>query len=69
VNEDLVDLDAAVLGNGEQHVEDLRRLDVLRRLQQQRLNQQAPGLEVALELGALDPDLIGPSEGVHSLVQ
>ena len=31
--------------------------------------EQAPRLEVALELSALDSDLVGPCERVHSLVQ
>src|SRR4051794_34108396 len=46
VGEDLVDLHAAVLGYREQHVEHLRRLDVLGRIEQQRVDRAASRLEV-----------------------
>src|ERR1700720_3107859 len=64
VSEDLVDLDAPVLGDGEQHVEDLGGLDVLGRLEQQRVDRAPAGLEVALELCALDTDLVGAGERI-----
>src|SRR5271166_3570709 len=69
VNEDLVDLDAPVLRDGQQHVEDLGRLDVLRRVEQQRVDRPAARLQVPLELSPLDADLVGSGEGVHPLVE
>src|SRR3954452_13006702 len=57
LDEDLVHLHAPVLGNGEQHVEDLGRLDVLGRLEQEVMDLRAASLEVALELRPLGPDL------------
>src|SRR5664279_347386 len=68
VHEDLVDLHAPVLGHREQHVEDLGGLDVFGRVEQQRVNRQAPRLEVALELSPLYAYLICPCKRVHSLV-
>src|SRR5687768_998644 len=50
LDEDLVDLHAPVLGDGEQHVEDLGGLDVLRRLEQEVVDLRAAALEVPLEL-------------------
>src|SRR5271155_5369850 len=69
VSEDLVDLDAPVLGHGEQHVEDLGGLDVLGRLEQERVNRAPTGLEVALELCALDANLVGTGKRVHPLIE
>src|SRR3954451_21934777 len=43
-------LDAAELGHGHQHVEDLRRRDVLRRVAQDFLDRRGAGLEVLLQL-------------------
>ena len=46
--QDLVDLDAAVLGDGEQHVEHLGGLDVLRRLEQEVVDARRPALRSRL---------------------
>src|SRR5207244_9359097 len=69
VGEDLVDLHPAVLGDGQEHVEYLGRLDVLGRIEQERVDRESAGLGVALELGPLYPDLVGSRERIHSLVQ
>ena len=69
VGEDLVDLHAPVLRDREQHVEHLRRLHVLRRVEQQRVDRAPAGLQVALELRALDADLVRSRECIHALVQ
>src|SRR5450631_3245740 len=45
VNEDLIDLHAPVLGNRQQHVEHLGGLHILRRVQQQRVDRAAAGLQ------------------------
>src|SRR3954469_9455417 len=58
--EDPVGLDAAVLGDRHQHVEDLRRLDVLRRVHQQGLDLDLVALQVALQLRALRTDVVRP---------
>ena len=67
--QDLGGLDAAVLGEGQQHVEDLRGLQKRRRVQQQRTDRHSAGLEVALELSAKRPNLVRPAERVHTLIQ
>src|SRR4051794_24201429 len=65
--EDLVDLDPAVLGHGEQHVEDLRGLDVFGRVEQQRLDRRATGFEVLLQLRPAGANLVRALERVHPL--
>src|SRR5262245_34394868 len=67
LHEHLVDLHAPVLRDGEEHVEDLRGLDVGRRLEQQVVDLHPAGLEVALELGAARTDLVRALEGFHAL--
>src|SRR2546423_7171440 len=67
LTQDLVDLHAPVLRDGEQHVDDLRGLDELRRLQEQLVDRTPPRLEVALELRALGADLVGALQGIHAL--
>src|SRR5215203_2856389 len=69
LDQDLVDLHAAVLRNREQHVEDLRGLDVLRGLEKQIVDARAAGLEVALQLGAAGTDLVGALQRLHPLHQ
>src|SRR4051794_36524576 len=69
LDQDLVDLHAPVLRDGEEHVEDLRGLDVLGRLEEQVMDARAARLEVALELGAAGADLVCPLEGLHPLDQ
>src|SRR5215212_2155835 len=65
----LAGLHAPVLRHREQQVEDLRRLDVARRLHQEVVDGDAAGLEVALELSALRADLVGACQRDHPLVQ
>ena len=55
-------------GHGQQHVEHLRGLEVLRRVEQQGVDRQPARLEVALQLRALRADLVRPLKGVHPLV-
>src|SRR6478752_5285837 len=65
----LVGLHAPVLGDREEHVEDLRGLDVLGRVQQQSVDGRATPLEVLLQLRATGADRVGALERVHPLVQ
>src|SRR5262245_36706486 len=65
--QDLVDLHAAVLGYGEQHVEDLGGLDVFGRLEEQHVDAGPAGLQVALERGTLGSDLVRALERLHAL--
>src|SRR5688572_27893266 len=58
LDQHLVDLHAPVLRHREEHVEDLRRLDVLGRLEQQVVDARAAALEIALELGAARTNLV-----------
>src|SRR5215217_4422213 len=67
LHEHLVDLHAPVLRDGEQHVEDLGRLDVGGRLEQEVLDLGPAALEVALELRATRADLVRALEGFHPL--
>src|SRR5215212_2434434 len=60
--QDLVHLHPAVLRHGQEHVEDLRRLDVLGRVEEQRLNGYPTGFEVLLQLRPAGADLIGALE-------
>src|SRR5688572_30916708 len=63
LHEHLVDLHAPVLRDGEEHVEDLRGLDVGRRLEQEVVDLDATALEIALELGTARTDLVRALEG------
>src|SRR5579859_3612893 len=67
LREDLVHLHPAVLGDGEQQVEDLGRLQELRRGKQQLVDRLPAGLEIALELGAPGADVVGALKGLHPL--
>src|SRR6187200_3403658 len=51
-------LDAAELGDRHQHVEDLRGRDVLRRVEEDRLDLNAAVLQVLLQLRAPNPDVV-----------
>src|SRR5205085_806314 len=62
-------LDAAELRHRHQHVEDLRRRDVLRRVAQDFLDRRGAGLEVLLQLRASHTDVVSPLERFHSLVE
>src|SRR5450755_668000 len=57
------------LGESQHHVEDLRGLQVRRRVEQQRTNRHPAGLELALELRAKRTNLVRPAERVHALIQ
>jgi hypothetical protein len=67
--QDICGLHAAELGEREQYVEHLCRLKVRGRLEQQRVDRHAAGFEVALELRAKRPDLVGPTERVDALIR
>ena len=67
--QDLGGLHAAMPGEGQQHVEDLRGLQKRRRVEQQRTDRRSAGLEVALELRAKRTNLVGPAERVDALIQ
>src|SRR3954451_1837379 len=67
--QDAVGLHAPVLGHRHQHVDDLRSLDVLRRIHEQRLDLDLVALQVALQLGPLGANVVRPPEGFHPLVQ
>ena len=66
-DEDLVDLHSAVLGDGQQQVEHLRRLQIVGRLEQQLVDRLAASLEVALELRSATTDVVGALERLHAL--
>src|ERR1019366_5810844 len=69
VRENLVDLHATVLGDREQHVEDLRRLEEFGRVQEQLMDRVATRLEIAFELRALRANLVRTCQRIHSLVE
>src|SRR5215471_19450477 len=62
-------LHAAELGDGHEHVEDLRRRDVLRGLGEDLLDRDGARLEILLELRPLDSDVVCSLECLHSLVE
>src|SRR3954469_11299438 len=69
LRENAVYLHAPVLRDGEQEVEDLRRLEVLGRVQQQAVDLRAAGLQIPLERGATRADLVRSLERIHALSQ
>src|SRR5262249_61950373 len=60
-------LHTAELGDGHEHVEDLRRRDVLGRIGEDLLDRDGAGLEVLLEPRPLDADAGCPPECFRSL--
>src|SRR4051794_851726 len=60
-------LNAPIFGHGKQHVEDLRRLDVVRWIVEQGLDAGTARLEIALEGRALGSDLVRALERLHAL--
>ena len=62
-------LDAAELGNGHEHVEDLRGRDVLRWIEKDSLDLRGPVLEILLELCSSDSNVVRSLEGLHPLVE
>src|SRR3954471_2961305 len=67
--QDLVGLHAPVLGDRQEHVEDLGGLEELGRLEQELVDRHSTGLQVALELRATRADDVRLLEGVHPLVE
>src|SRR6478752_2418587 len=67
--EDSVGLDPAVLRHREEHVEDLGGENVLRRVEQDRLDVCPTRLQVLLQFGPGGADVIGPPEGLHALIE
>src|SRR5689334_18453780 len=65
--EHLVRLHAPVLRDGQQHVADLRGLDVLGRLPQQRVNRHPARLQILLQLRPPRADRVGALQRVHAL--
>src|SRR4051795_3860189 len=66
LRENAVHLHAPVLRDGEQEVEYLRCLEVLRRVEQQAVDLRPSGLQIPLERGAARADLVRSLEGVHA---
>src|SRR5947208_1822531 len=62
-------LHAAELRHRHEHVEDLRGRDELRRVAQDRLDRGVTGLQVLLQLRALDADVVRSLEGFHPLIE
>src|SRR5437899_3741488 len=62
-------LDASELRHRHQDVDHLRRLDVLGRPPEDRLDPDPPVLQVLLELGPLDAYVVRPPERVHALIE
>src|SRR3954453_11041037 len=62
-------LDTAELRYRHQHVEDLRGRDELRRLRQNLVDRDVAGLQILLQLSALDADVVRPLQCLHALVQ
>src|SRR6476620_7416824 len=62
-------LHAAELRNRHQHVEDLGGRHVLGWLAEDLLDRDAPGLQVLLQLGALDADVVRSLQRFHPLVE
>src|SRR5204863_6319998 len=69
LREDAIHLHPAVLGDGQEQVEDLGREEVLRRVQQEALDLHATGLKIALEPRPAGADLVGALERIHALCQ
>src|SRR6187399_379819 len=67
--EDAVRLHATVLRHRQQHVEDLGREHVLRRIEQQCVDVRLARFQVLLQLRASGADVVGAFESVHPLVQ
>src|SRR6185437_16952255 len=65
--QDLVDLHAPVLGDGEQQIKHLGRLQIIWRIEQQLVDRSAAGFEVALELRAAAADVVRSLQRLHAL--
>src|SRR5919106_3628799 len=62
-------LHAPELGDGHEHVEDLRGGDELGRVEEYGVDLDGPRLQVALELGSSDSDVVRPLKRFHPLVE
>src|SRR6266511_4381598 len=62
-------LHASELRDRHQHVEHLRRRDVFRRVVEDLVDLDLAQLQVLLQLRPADADVIGPSEGLHALIE
>ena len=62
-------LDVAELRHRQQHVEDLRGRDELWWIAQDLFDRHLTGLQILLELGAAHPDVVGPLECFHPLIE
>src|SRR5262245_23746983 len=62
-------LDAPELRHRHQHVEHLRGRDVIGRIQEDRLDVHPTVLQVFLELGTADTDVVRTLEGFHPLIE
>src|SRR3954466_6050805 len=69
LREDAVHLHTPVLRDRQQQVEDLGRLEVLGRVEQQSVDLRATGLEVPLEGGSARADLVRTLKRIHALRQ
>src|SRR5580765_267319 len=67
--EDAVGLHASVLGNGKEHVEDLRGQHVIGRVKKQRVDVGLACFQVLLQLGPGGANVVGSFESVHPLVE
>src|SRR4051812_32833456 len=69
LREDAIHLHAPVLRHRQQQIEDLGRLEVLGRVQQQPVDLRAAGLQIPLEGGSARADLVRSLKRVHTLRQ
>src|SRR3954468_20665237 len=69
LREDAVHLHAPVLRDRQQQVEDLGRLEVLRRVEQQPVDLSSAGLQFPLEGGSARADLVRSLKRIHALRQ
>src|SRR4051812_11911468 len=69
LREDAVHLHAPVLRHRQQEVEDLGRLQVLGRIEQEAVDLRAAGLQVPLQRGSARADLVRSLKRIHTLRQ
>src|SRR3954452_9310134 len=69
LREDAIHLHAPVLRHRQQQVEDLGRLQVLRRVEEQAVDLRATGLQVPLQGGSARADLVRSLKRAHPLRQ
>jgi hypothetical protein len=69
LGQDLIHLHATILGHGQQQIEDLRGLQIIRRLEQQFVDRLAARFEITLELSPSAADIVRALERLHALRQ